>query len=421
MRKMLTGTPTVLASQFRLSYNMILNLLRVNDMSVEDMMKRSFSEFHAQRVLSSSEFIVKLRRYEAVLERNMGQQRLVDVCSDEVYADVLKYMRMYQTCLLLQNQQLKYLCQHYHSNNPQKLMPDIGSVLVPRGRVLLYHSVQLRYPTLAVVLSGVHLLNDKHKQSASESRAGLGIGRAAVSADPVKVDDLYKWGVWVCILVPEDSPVLLKRQAINDAGLALENSKMLDKPAAAASDKNMLFAMSPKSNDRFGMLTSTKNPVGTAPTVTASKPFREQVTSVDVMGRNCTYWVTQISLLNLAYLSQGHIAAPARTATDGGAGGNKKKSVPLSMSMPRTSTNNSASTEGADVSAPSDQDLLHYVTALSHLQNARFSQPFDISFADLFSDVNKVVDPKALKLTLIDFVDPQMKLAREAKLLSTGS
>ena len=42
------GKPTLLSSQFRLTYNMMLNLLRAEELSVEDMMKRSFSEFHTQ-------------------------------------------------------------------------------------------------------------------------------------------------------------------------------------------------------------------------------------------------------------------------------------------------------------------------------------------------------------------------------------
>lgn len=40
------GKPTVLHSQFRLTYTMILNLLRVEALRVTDMMKRSFSENH---------------------------------------------------------------------------------------------------------------------------------------------------------------------------------------------------------------------------------------------------------------------------------------------------------------------------------------------------------------------------------------
>eukprot|EP00873_Tetraselmis_striata_P040414 jgi/Tetstr1/460678/TSEL_005874.t1 len=51
LSKMLTGKATRLESRFRLTYSMILNLLRVEDLKVEDMMKRSFAEFHAQKAL----------------------------------------------------------------------------------------------------------------------------------------------------------------------------------------------------------------------------------------------------------------------------------------------------------------------------------------------------------------------------------
>jgi antiviral helicase SKI2 len=49
LKRMLTGSATKLESQFRLTYSMILNLLRVEDLKVEDMLRRSFAEFHAQR------------------------------------------------------------------------------------------------------------------------------------------------------------------------------------------------------------------------------------------------------------------------------------------------------------------------------------------------------------------------------------
>lgn len=48
-RKLLLGRSTRLSSQFRLTYNMILNLLRQEDISVADFIKRSFGEVFAQR------------------------------------------------------------------------------------------------------------------------------------------------------------------------------------------------------------------------------------------------------------------------------------------------------------------------------------------------------------------------------------
>lgn len=44
LHRMMLGKPTKLESQFKLTYSMILNILRVEALRVEDMMKRSFSE-----------------------------------------------------------------------------------------------------------------------------------------------------------------------------------------------------------------------------------------------------------------------------------------------------------------------------------------------------------------------------------------
>ena len=52
---MMLGTPGKLISQFRLTYNMILNLLRVEALRVEEMIKRSFSENASQRMLPENQ------------------------------------------------------------------------------------------------------------------------------------------------------------------------------------------------------------------------------------------------------------------------------------------------------------------------------------------------------------------------------
>ena len=44
LHRMMQGRPMKLASEFRLTYSMILNLLRVERLRVEDMMMRSVSE-----------------------------------------------------------------------------------------------------------------------------------------------------------------------------------------------------------------------------------------------------------------------------------------------------------------------------------------------------------------------------------------
>ena len=60
LRQMILGNPTKLRSQFRLTYNMILNLLRVEALKIEEMIKRSFSENATQALLPEHEKQVRL-------------------------------------------------------------------------------------------------------------------------------------------------------------------------------------------------------------------------------------------------------------------------------------------------------------------------------------------------------------------------
>ncbi|KAI1502058.1 DSHCT domain-containing protein [Biscogniauxia marginata] len=60
LQKMILDPPSKLRSQFRLTYNMILNLLRVEALKIEEMIKRSFSEHATQQLLPEHEKAVKL-------------------------------------------------------------------------------------------------------------------------------------------------------------------------------------------------------------------------------------------------------------------------------------------------------------------------------------------------------------------------
>ena len=59
---MILGDPTKLRSQFRLTYNMILNLLRVEAIRIEELIKRSFSENAAQALLPEQEKAIELSK-----------------------------------------------------------------------------------------------------------------------------------------------------------------------------------------------------------------------------------------------------------------------------------------------------------------------------------------------------------------------
>lgn len=60
LKQMILGDPTKLRSQFRLTYNMILNLLRVEALKIEEMIKRSFSENATQALLPEHEKQVQI-------------------------------------------------------------------------------------------------------------------------------------------------------------------------------------------------------------------------------------------------------------------------------------------------------------------------------------------------------------------------
>lgn len=72
LRQMMLGDPTKLQSQFRLTYNMILNLLRVEALKIEEMIKRSFSENATQALLPEHEKQIKLSEADLAKVKREG-------------------------------------------------------------------------------------------------------------------------------------------------------------------------------------------------------------------------------------------------------------------------------------------------------------------------------------------------------------
>ncbi|KAK9447631.1 NUC185 domain-containing protein [Limtongia smithiae] len=99
LNKMILGPPTKLQSQFRLTYNMILNLLRVEALKVEEMIKRSFSENATQSMVPEHEEIMKAT--EANL-RNFKRESC-DICDVDLQTchDALIESRQLFTSMIL--------------------------------------------------------------------------------------------------------------------------------------------------------------------------------------------------------------------------------------------------------------------------------------------------------------------------------
>ncbi|KAF7560047.1 hypothetical protein G7046_g4114 [Stylonectria norvegica] len=93
LRNMIQGEPSKLRSQFRLTYNMILNLLRVEALKIEEMIKRSFSEHATQQLLPEHEKDVKVAQADlAKVKRDACD--ICDTTMDECHQAVQDYKRL---------------------------------------------------------------------------------------------------------------------------------------------------------------------------------------------------------------------------------------------------------------------------------------------------------------------------------------
>lgn len=94
LHRMMMGKPSQLQSQFRLTYTMILNLLRVDALRVEDMMKRSFSEFPSRKDSEAHEQALAelTKKLEALKEPDMTDQ-LADLPEYYRWAEELTEIR----------------------------------------------------------------------------------------------------------------------------------------------------------------------------------------------------------------------------------------------------------------------------------------------------------------------------------------
>ena len=106
LKRMILGKPMRLESQFRLTYAMILSLLRVERVSVEDMMQHSFREFGKQLKMPENKEQLKLAE-EKLKELTEISEHLAPLCnfyvacrdflelSDELMVKFLNQQKMY--------------------------------------------------------------------------------------------------------------------------------------------------------------------------------------------------------------------------------------------------------------------------------------------------------------------------------------
>ncbi|KAG1706806.1 hypothetical protein DVH05_027658 [Phytophthora capsici] len=145
LRTMLAGKATSLSSQFRLTYNMILNLLRVEVLTVEDMMKRSFSEFHTQKALASRNIPKLIQKGKALLQQ-LERSLVEDYPHLDASGELVQMQEFYQ--LKRQKRELeKKLTKWLLTNNIQAAKAAIAP-----GRVVILNVKGLSSDQLALVV-----------------------------------------------------------------------------------------------------------------------------------------------------------------------------------------------------------------------------------------------------------------------------
>ncbi|KAL6947029.1 hypothetical protein ACO0QE_001887 [Hanseniaspora vineae] len=147
------GVPTKLKSQFRLTYNMILNLLRIEALRVEEMIKYSFSEDNTQSILPENEKQIKLLKEKS----DSIEYGSCSLCTKNSLDDIMKLVAEYKQAKLLYMEslsQLKRLNQFLKIGKVVVYREETqSSIIYKLGCVFKYHKITSGAKTTLAVLN----------------------------------------------------------------------------------------------------------------------------------------------------------------------------------------------------------------------------------------------------------------------------
>lgn len=307
-KKLLTGTATALASKFRLTYSMILNLLRSGDLSVEEMIKRSFSEFHTQKALQSNSIGSKLKEWEHVVSKM--QQLLFQETCNHGECPIEEYVGLHNTC---RNQQMSLL------NNLTTEIPNFTEFLrgnlLPAGRVILTHhgsavakNSRISSPCLALALVNANI--DEY-ESTKLPNSGFSGAAVAATKDDVSVAKHY---IWLLILLPPGSePISIESP---DSSLKVEAEKEMKGKVVSTKLEGMVMV---KRKDDFSDLSfsvskNKKQPsVGGITAVAKEQNWTEASNACEILGMNRSYAILKLPVSDIVLISSEKLKCPIST------------------------------------------------------------------------------------------------------------
>jgi antiviral helicase SKI2 len=217
LRNLLTGSSTRLSSQFRLTYSMILNLLRVEDMSVEGMIKRSFSEFATQRALTANEYPKLLSRGVKTLAK-LDEEFKQDANNRIGAEDLENYYNVCSELKSLNADLLSYIVKSVGS--------DGGGAFIP-GRVMLVNAARMN----GYVRAPAILLRQPVLPGSSSGRSGEGSGPKPAA---------------FIVLLPESYIASIESSEATESRRESRRSRKSDKPGTigyVGSSRNRYYAI----------------------------------------------------------------------------------------------------------------------------------------------------------------------------------
>ena len=213
LRTLLTGSATKLSSQFRLRYNMMLSLIRAGSLTVEDMMKRSFTEFHTQRELGKQDFGGKIGDYSQLLDfLRMQQKEMRTKRISERGEEQEQEGELVVEDLLQWFEQSLYVLHSLLGAVPSEVRSRVYPQLFAAGRLLCVQTDQVGGPCLAIIIRSPYEseLYETASSKTVESRSDADIMREErlklSSSQSVRVQpqqhSLEDMHIWLLIFLP---------------------------------------------------------------------------------------------------------------------------------------------------------------------------------------------------------------------------
>ncbi|XP_072388154.1 superkiller complex protein 2 isoform X2 [Diabrotica undecimpunctata] len=133
LKKMMLGKPNSLVSQFRLTYGMVLSLLRVESISVEGMMSRSFREADHQKNM------IEIRKKVEKVD-----EELKELCRQQISTYLRPLVKFYETASV-------YLNIRKNIMNSVLSSPKVQKTLIPGRLIVITHKHHVN--KLALILT----------------------------------------------------------------------------------------------------------------------------------------------------------------------------------------------------------------------------------------------------------------------------